>query len=71
MFYIKLFTIHNVQMHAGAIRNLLYGLCVCVGDNQQVKDRGLSSDGRIVLVLGYIVKHATYTYMYEGHFLCS
>ena len=29
MFYIEYLTIHKVQMHAGAIRQLLYG-CACV-----------------------------------------
>ena len=33
---------HKVQMHAGAIRKLLYGLCVCMGDNPRAKARGLS-----------------------------
>ena len=33
MFYIKCLTMHKVQMHAGAIRRLLYDLCVYIGDN--------------------------------------
>ena len=40
MFYIKYLTMH---MHAGAIRQLLYGLCVCSGNNALAKARGLSS----------------------------
>ena len=31
MFYIKYLTMHKVQMHAGAIRKLLYGVYVCIG----------------------------------------
>ena len=34
---------HTVQTHAGEIRNLLYGLCVCIGDNLLAKARELSS----------------------------
>ena len=30
-------------MHAGAVRELLYGLCVCMGDKPLAKARGLSS----------------------------
>ena len=30
------------QMHAGAIKKLVYGLCVCIGDNPLAKARGLS-----------------------------
>ena len=30
-------------MHAGEISKLLYGLCVCTGDNPIAKARGLSS----------------------------
>ena len=41
MFYIKYLTMHKVQMHAVAIRQLLYGLCT--GDNPLAKARGLSS----------------------------
>ena len=43
MFYIKYLTMHKVHMHAGAIRKLLYGLCVCTGDNPLAKARVLSS----------------------------
>ena len=43
MFYIKYLTMHKVHMHTGAIRQLLYGLCVCTGDNPLAKGRGLSS----------------------------
>ena len=34
---------HNEQMHAGAKRKLVYGMCVCTGDNPLAKARGLSS----------------------------
>ena len=37
MFYIKYLTMHKVHMHAGAIRQLLHGLCVCTGDNPLAK----------------------------------
>ena len=37
MFYIKYLTMHNVQMHSGAIRKLLHGLA-----NSLAKARGLS-----------------------------
>ena len=30
-FYIKYLTMYKVHMHAGVIRKLLYGLCVCMG----------------------------------------
>ena len=43
MFYIKYLTMHKVHMHAGAIRQLLYGLYVCTGDNPLAKARGLPS----------------------------
>ena len=43
MFYIKYLTMHKVHMQAGAIRQLLYGLCACTGDNALAKARGLSS----------------------------
>ena len=35
--FTKYFTMDKVQMHAGAISKLLYGLCVCTGDNQLLK----------------------------------
>ena len=38
VFYLKYLTMHKVQMNAGAISKLLYGLCVC-----KAKARGLSS----------------------------
>ena len=34
---------HEVQMHAGAIRKLLCGLCVCMEDNPLAKACGLFS----------------------------
>ena len=34
---------HSVQMHAAAIRTLLYSLCTCKGDNPLTKARRLSS----------------------------
>ena len=34
---------HNVKIHAGAIRKFLYGLCDCMEDNPRAKARGLSS----------------------------
>ena len=34
---------HEVKMHAGAIRKCLYGLCVYTEDNPRAKARGLSS----------------------------
>ena len=43
MLYIKYLAIHKVQMHAGARRKLLYGLCICTSDNPLAKARGLSS----------------------------
>ena len=36
MFYTKYPAIHKVQMHSGAIRKLLNGLCICTGDNPLV-----------------------------------
>ena len=42
MFYIKYLTICKVQMHAGAIRKLFCGLCICTGDNRLAKARGIS-----------------------------
>ena len=33
---------YKVHMHAGAIRVIVW-LCVCIGDNQLAKARGLSS----------------------------
>ena len=41
MFYIKYFTMRKVQMHAGAIRKLLCGLCMCTGDNKLAVARGI------------------------------
>ena len=41
MFDIKYLTMHKVHMHAGTIRKLLYGLCVCTGDNPLAKAPGL------------------------------
>ena len=43
MFYVKYLIMHKVHMHAAAIRQLLYGLCVCTGDNPLAKAHGLSS----------------------------
>ena len=43
MFYVNYLKIHKVHMHAGAIRQLLYDLCVYMGDNPLAKDRGLFS----------------------------
>ena len=45
MFYINYLTIYKVQMHANTctIIKLLFGLCVCMGDNPLAKARGLSS----------------------------
>ena len=43
MLYIKYLTMHKAQIHAGAIRKLLYELCVCMGDHPLAKARGLSS----------------------------
>ena len=43
MFFIGYLTIHKVHMHAGAISQLLYGLCAYTGDNPRAKARGLSS----------------------------
>ena len=43
MFYIKYHAMNKVQMHAGAIRQLLYGSCVRTGANPLAKARGLSS----------------------------
>ena len=43
MLNVKYFAMHKVQIHAGAIRQLLYGFCVCTGDNPLAKARGLSS----------------------------
>ena len=37
MIYIKCLTIHKVKMHTGAIRKLLYVVCVCTGDNNSLK----------------------------------
>ena len=43
--YIKYLTMRKVHMHAGAIRQLLYGCVynVCTGDYPLAKDRGFSS----------------------------
>ena len=41
--YIKYLTMHTVQMDAGAIRKLVYGIYVCMEDNPFSKARGLSS----------------------------
>ena len=43
MFYIKYLTLHEVHMHAGAIRQLLYGCAYIREDNPLAKARGLSS----------------------------
>ena len=43
MFHIKYLTMDKIHMHAGAIRKLLYGLCVCTEDNPLAKAPGLSS----------------------------
>ena len=43
MFYIKNLTMYKVQMHAGAIRKLLYDLCDYTGDNPLDLSRGLFS----------------------------
>ena len=42
-FYFKNRIMHNVQMHTGATRKLLYGLLFSTGDNPLAKARGLSS----------------------------
>ena len=42
MFYIKYLTMHKVHMHAGAIRYLVYGLCVCTEGNPRALASGLS-----------------------------
>ena len=34
---------HKVQLYAGAIRKLLYGLCTCTESSPLAKARGLSS----------------------------
>ena len=39
LFYDKYLAIHKVQIHAGAIRKLLYDLCVCKEDNLLAKAR--------------------------------
>ena len=43
MFNVKYLAMHTVQVHAGAIRKVLYGLCFYTGDNPLAKARGLSS----------------------------
>ena len=43
MFYIKYITMQKVHMHAGAIRQSLYGFSVCAVDNPLAKAHGLSS----------------------------
>ena len=43
MFYAKYLTMHKMHMHAGAIRQLLYGCAYVWEDNQLAKARGLSS----------------------------
>ena len=46
IFYAEYLTMYTVHIHAGAIGSLLYGLCVCKGDNGDnplAKARGLSS----------------------------
>ena len=37
MFYIKYLTMYKVHVHAGVMRKLLYGLCVCTGDSPLAK----------------------------------
>ena len=50
MFNIKYLVVHKVQVHNKAINYLVYGLCVCTGDNPPVEARGLSSrtDGQTI-----------------------
>ena len=43
MFYINYLAMHKVQMYSNAIRNLLYGLCVSIGDNPFTKVHGIPS----------------------------
>ena len=43
MFYIKYLTMHKVHMHAGAIRQLLYGCAYVQEDNPLANACGLSS----------------------------
>ena len=43
MFYIRYLTMHKVHMHAGAIRQLLYGCAYVREDNPRTSGRGLSS----------------------------
>ena len=38
--FLKYIAMHKVQMEAGTIRKLLYGLCVCMGENPLAKARG-------------------------------
>ena len=42
MFYIKYLRVYKVQMDAGAIRKLVYGIYVTMEDNPFAKARGLS-----------------------------
>ena len=43
MFYITYLTMYDVNIHAGAIRKLLYGCAYVWEDNPLAKARGLSS----------------------------
>ena len=40
MFHTKYPIMHNMKMHAAAIRTLLYGVHVCTGDNTPTKYLG-------------------------------
>ena len=40
MFNVKYLSIHKMQMHGGAIRNVLYGMYICTEDNPLAKARG-------------------------------
>ena len=50
MFNIKYLMMHKVQVQNKAISYLVYGSCVCAGDNPLAKARGLPSrtDGRTI-----------------------
>ena len=46
MFNIKYLTMHKVHMHSGAIRQLLFGLCVCTGENPLPKHVRIQRGGQ-------------------------
>ena len=43
MLNVSYFLMHKMQMHNIAISCLVYGSCVCTGDNPLAEARGLSS----------------------------